>query len=118
MTPAREPGCIRRTPSPDIPEAGPFVGWRIVVFECSWIRGVVLAGVCVTLVGSGIGLLATSMAAVPTTAPRPAVLLLPVDGAGAVHTGFSTVTVSVTVKKPMSVEWLEEDLKRGPGPGP
>ncbi|MCX5588288.1 hypothetical protein ACFV0H_10345 [Streptomyces erythrochromogenes] len=62
------------------------------MFEHSWIPGVALAGASVVLVGSGIGLLATSMAA-PTTAPRPAVLLLPQDGAGAIHTGYSTVTV-------------------------
>ncbi|MFD6225296.1 hypothetical protein ACFWFZ_00150 [Streptomyces sp. NPDC060232] len=80
------------------------------MFECSWIRGVVLTAVAVTLVGSGIGLLASSMAA-PVTAPRPAVLLLPLDGAGAVHTGYSTVTVQT----PDFEE--ERDLKSRPRPG-
>ncbi|KJY17710.1 hypothetical protein VR43_28495 [Streptomyces sp. NRRL S-104] len=84
----------------------------MVMFEFSWIRGVVLTGAAVTLVGSGIGLLATSMAA-PTATPRPAVLLLPLDGSGAVHTGYSTVTV----KKPDFEERLKGDLKPGPRPG-
>ncbi|GGQ31749.1 hypothetical protein GCM10010215_64810 [Streptomyces virginiae] len=82
------------------------------MFEFSWIRGVVLTGAAVTLVGSGIGLLATSMTA-PTTAPRPAVLLLPLDGPGAVHTGYSTVTV----KKPEFEERLKGNLKPPPRPG-
>ncbi|MET9839112.1 MULTISPECIES: hypothetical protein [Streptomyces] len=82
------------------------------MFEFSWIRGVVLTGAAVTLVGSGIGLLATSMAA-PTATPRPAVLLLPLDGSGAVHAGYSTVTV----KKPDFEERLKGDLKPGPRPG-
>ncbi len=64
------------------------------------------------LVGSGIGLLATSMAApAPAPAPRPAVLLLPQDGAGALHTGYSTVTV----QKPDFDERLKGDPEAGPG---
>ncbi|MEU6299103.1 hypothetical protein [Streptomyces erythrochromogenes] len=77
--------------------------------EHSWISGVVLAAVSVALVGSGIGLLATSTGA-PATAPRPAVLLLPQDAGGALHTGRSTVTV----QKPE----FEERLKGSPGAKP
>ncbi|MEU4359754.1 hypothetical protein [Streptomyces virginiae] len=82
------------------------------MFECSWIRGVVLAGASVALVGTGIGLLATSMAA-PAATPRPAVVLLPPDAAGAIHTGYSTVTV----KRPDFEERIKRDLKPGPRPG-
>ncbi|MFE0605827.1 hypothetical protein ACFW2T_23995 [Streptomyces sp. NPDC058892] len=78
--------------------------------EYSWIRGVVLAAVSVALIGSGIGLLATSLAD-PAAVPRPAVLLLPQDGAGAVHTGYSTVTV----KKPGPEERLTADREARPG---
>ncbi|MFE5677506.1 hypothetical protein ACFQ7B_18880 [Streptomyces erythrochromogenes] len=81
------------------------------MFEHSWIPGVALAGASVVLVGSGIGLLATSMAAAPTTAPRPAVLLLPQDGAGAIHTGYSTVTV----QKPDFDERLKGSPEAKPG---
>ncbi|WP_405426524.1 hypothetical protein [Streptomyces erythrochromogenes] len=82
------------------------------MFEHSWIAGVALAGASVVLVGSGIGLLATSMAApAPATAPRPAVLLLPQDGAGALHTGYSTVTV----QKPDFDERLKEHPEAEPG---
>ncbi|MFJ2598218.1 hypothetical protein [Streptomyces erythrochromogenes] len=80
------------------------------MFERSWIPGVALAGASVVLVGSGIGLLATSMA-VPTTTPRPAVLLLPQDGAGAIHTGYSTVTV----QKPDFDERLKGSPEAKPG---
>ncbi|MFE7180866.1 hypothetical protein [Streptomyces erythrochromogenes] len=80
------------------------------MFEHSWIAGVALAGASVVLVGSGIGLLATSMAA-PAPAPRPAVLLLPQDGAGALHTGYSTVTV----QKPDFDERLKGDPEAEPG---
>ncbi|MGW2273394.1 hypothetical protein [Streptomyces yangpuensis] len=73
--------------------------------EYAWIRSVVLAAASVLLVGLGIGLLATSMGVPATTAPRPAVLLLPQDG-GAVHTGHSTVTV----KEPGFEERLKGDL--------
>ncbi|MFE7094010.1 hypothetical protein [Streptomyces erythrochromogenes] len=81
------------------------------MFEHSWIAGVALAGASVVLVGSGIGLLATSMAAPTTTAPRPAVLLLPQDGAGALHTGYSTVTV----QKPDFDERLKGGTETKPG---
>ncbi|MFF9982167.1 hypothetical protein [Streptomyces erythrochromogenes] len=84
------------------------------MFEHSWIAGVALAGASVVLVGSGIGLLATSMAApapAPATGPRPAVLLLPQDGAGALHTGYSTVTV----QKPDFDERLKGDPEAEPG---
>ncbi|THA78922.1 hypothetical protein [Streptomyces sp. A0592] len=80
------------------------------MFEHSWIAGVALAGASVVLVGSGIGLLATSMAA-PTTAPRPAVLILPQEGAGALHTGYSTVTV----QKPDFDERLKGSPEAKPG---
>ncbi|MFG2336486.1 hypothetical protein [Streptomyces yangpuensis] len=80
--------------------------------EYSWIRGVVLAAASVLLVGIGIGigLLAASTDVPATTAPRPAVLLLPQD-AGAVHTGHSTVTV----KERGFEEWLKEDIGARPG---
>ncbi|MFJ3978696.1 hypothetical protein [Streptomyces sp. NPDC090021] len=73
--------------------------------EYSWIRGVVLAAASVLLVGIGIGLLAASTDVPATTAPRPAVLLLPQDS-GAVHTGHS----AVTVEEPGFEERLKEEL--------
>ncbi|WP_030765451.1 hypothetical protein [Streptomyces sp. NRRL F-2664] len=57
------------------------------MFECSWIRGVVLAAASTAAVGFGVGLLATSVATpAPDAAPRQAVLFLPQDGAGALVT--------------------------------
>ncbi|MFB7169446.1 hypothetical protein ACFCYM_01205 [Streptomyces sp. NPDC056254] len=84
------------------------------MYESSWIGGAVVAAVAVTPLGSGIGLLATSMAApTPATAPRPAVLVLPLDPAGAVHTGYATVSAP----KPHAEEPGPGHPSLGSGPG-
>ncbi|NXY99848.1 hypothetical protein HYE82_36885, partial [Streptomyces sp. BR123] len=55
------------------------------MFERSWTRRIVLAGASAALVGGGIALPATAMAA-PVSAPQQAVSVLPADSADGIGT--------------------------------
>uniref|UniRef100_A0AAU2JJ91 Uncharacterized protein n=1 Tax=Streptomyces sp. NBC_00049 TaxID=2903617 RepID=A0AAU2JJ91_9ACTN len=66
------------------------------MFERSWTRRIVLAGASAALLGGGIALPATAMAA-PVAAPHQAVSVLPADSADGISTSGDSNAENTTV---------------------